>query len=323
MITSTNSAIIRKTGNGAFYKGLQGMPGGADMKQFATTYSTTGINGEFGWFGSLPAVTEFTGSKQYKGLTPFTHTITPKEWDLSLAFKERTFEDDVTGTAATAAGAVVSRCNDHLNVRLTAFLESGTGSTYGTAYDAQYFFDDDHHGTTDAAHDNDLTGAAATGTSPTASEAEAAIGAMLAAARGFVDDASQPYTANPNRFTVVYPTEFSHAMSVVLGSNGTLGTLAGNSVTNQDSGVTGRYYGMTGVCNPHLANADAIYLLAKPGMGSAGPLVINLRRPWEFMTYDSTNSELCADSREVRMTSYGVYEVGYAVWQDAVSYIFT
>lgn len=324
-ITSTSSAIIRKTANGAFYKGLQGLPGGADMKQFATTFNTAGLNAEFGWFGSMPAVTEFTGAKQYRSLTPYTDTITPKEWELSVAFKATTFDDDVTGTANTAGGALVSRCNDHINVRLTAFLEAGTGSTLDTAYDGQFFFDDDHHGVTDAAHDNDLTSAAATGTDPTAAEFELGVGDALEAALGFVDDATQPYITARDRFCIVVPTEFSKVASVVLGPNGTMGGVGagGAAVFNQESGVTGRFYGMTWMPNPHLANADAFYLLAKPGMGSVGPFVVNMRQGWEFNSYDPTNSESCADAREVRMTSYARYEVGYGVWQDGVSYIFS
>lgn len=322
-ITATQSLIIRKNADAAFMKGLQGLPSGVDMKQFATTINTSGKLAEFGWFGSMPGVVQFTGAKQYRGLNAFTDTVTPLEWELSIAFKEDTFEDDVTGTAATSAGALVQRCNDHLNVRISTFLENGTGSTSDTAYDGQFFFDDDHHGVTDAAHDNDITGAAATGTDPTAAEFETACGDLLEAARGFVDDQAQPYTADPSRFVFVIPTEFRKVASVVLG-RGTMGGGPGAAQTfNQDSGVTGAVWGYPWIDNPNLANADSVYILAKPGGGSVGPFVVNMRKPWEFNTWDSSNDRDCSDAREVLYTSYARYEVGYGVWQDAGVYIFT
>jgi phage major head subunit gpT-like protein len=323
-ITAVQSEIIRRNADGSFMKGLQGLPSGVDMKQFATTFNTSGKNAQFGWFGSMPGVIEYTGSKQYRSLNAFTDTVTPKEWELSVAFKEDTFEDDVTGSAASAGGALVQRCNDHLNVRLSTFLENGTAGTSDTAYDGQFFFDDDHHGVTDAAHDNDLTGAAATGTDPTAAEFEAAVGDLLEASRGFVDDQLQPYTADRKRFVVVVPTEFSKVASIVLGPNGSLGGGGGAHPTyNQESGVTGAVWGTPWIDNPNLSGADSVYLLAKPGGGSVGPFVVNMRRAWEFNTWDSTNDRTCADQREVLFTSYARYEVGYGVWQDGLVYIFS
>ena len=323
-ITSTQSLIIRKNANGAFYKGLQGVDGQADMKQFATTFNTSGSAAEFGWFGSMPAVVAYTGAKQYKALNAFTDRVDPLEYELSVAFKETTFKDDQTGTAVTAGAGMVGRCNDHLNVLLTTFLENGIAGNSDTAFDGQFFFDDDHHGVTDAAHDNDLTGAAATGTDPTAAELETAVGDLFEAVLGFVDDASQPYIQDRSRFTVVVPTEYAKVASIVLGPNGTLGGGAPTGVVfNQESGVTGRVYGTPWMVNRHMSNADSVYLLGRPAGGDVGAFVVNMRLPWEFQTWDSTNSEQCADAREVRMTSYARHGVGYGAWQAGCVYIFT
>lgn len=324
MLTATTSSIIRKTANGAFYQGLNSAQGKPSLAPYITTFNTSGKNAEFGWFGSIPAVTEFTGRKQYKALNAYTDTITPREWEVSVEFAETTFEDDATGTAAQAAAALVARARDHVNVRATTFLENGIAGTSDTSFDGQFFFDGDHYGVTDAAHDNDLTGTAATGTDPTAAEFETAVGDMLEAMYGFVDDAVQPWYFDISRAGIMVPTEYTKVANVVLGPNGTLGGgAAGAQVFNAESGVTGVTKGIEWFANPHLANADSVYCLVKPGGGTVGPLVLNMRRPWEFKVYDSSNSEQCADERLVRMTAYARYEVGYGAWQDGCVYIFT
>jgi len=98
---------------------------------------------------------------------------------------------------------------------LTTLIVNGASSV---CYDGQYFFDNDHSEGDSGTQSNALSGAAATGTQPTAAEAEAALMACVAAILGYKDDQGEPMNEDAKAFRIMVPTVYLAPFAAVLGA---------------------------------------------------------------------------------------------------------
>jgi len=319
-ITTTNSAILRKTATGAFYTSLAARAANLNIARFLSVDSTTAINKDYGWYGALPLPREWTGARNHVALKSYTDTITPKKWELTIDVDAETMEDDQTGQLSNVAGALGVKAAEHMAKRFTEVLEAGVAGSIDTAYDGQFFFDGDHaeSGTN---QDNDFTSAAATGTDPTASEMETAVGDAIEAMTAFTDDQGNPHDPSNNGFVVMIPPSFLAAAHTVMGPNGSLGGAA--ALTADATGVTGIFRGTEYVVNPYLAAADSIYIL-RPGMpGGVGPFIAVNRVPWRFDTFTPADSQQANENDVATYAARARYEIGYGDWRAASVHIFS
>jgi len=73
-----------------------------------------------------------------------TIQVTSKEWITKVWISENASKDDQTGTLERKVRSAGDRFQQHLNNRVFTVLNAGDGTTYGSAYDTQDFFDSDH-----------------------------------------------------------------------------------------------------------------------------------------------------------------------------------
>jgi phage major head subunit gpT-like protein len=73
-----------------------------------------------------------------------TIQVTPKEWNISVWISDSAIKDDQTGQLETKVRAAGDNFQKHINKRVFQVLNAGDGTTYGSAYDGQDFFDSDH-----------------------------------------------------------------------------------------------------------------------------------------------------------------------------------
>jgi len=321
-LTATTSAVIRKTADAAFVKSWESHLATVDLGRFVSTFNSDASRADFGWFGSIPFPSQWASARSHRSLKSYTDTLTPVWWELTVDWDVDAFEDDQTGTASNTAAGIAARSKEHVNSRLSYVIMEGDGSTHDTAYDGQFYFDDDHaeSGTN---QDNDLTSAASTGTDPTAAEFEAAFGDALEALAGFTDDQGNPLGL-PGGVEVVIPPEYMKVAGIVLGSNGTTAastTDPGMSDTTSISGIFRGQYKVT--MNPYLTDADRFYLFMPATADSVGPFIQVSRHDWVFNTFDPTNDSLCNENRIVSFRAEAKYEFGYGLWQKGIVHIFS
>lgn len=73
-----------------------------------------------------------------------TLTVKPRDWSIKVPLSYNAMNDDQTGTLDTRVRAAGENFQRHINNLIFKALDGGDGSTYGLAYDGQYFFDSDH-----------------------------------------------------------------------------------------------------------------------------------------------------------------------------------
>jgi hypothetical protein len=166
--------------------------------------------------GSTAQVRQWTDERQPAEISEFEVKVANNHYEASLSIHRDDVDDDQVGTYLQRARELGVRMSDFENVLVlkTAMDASYSDSTIGLAYDGQFFFDTDHAHTQEGAEyttsqDNDLTAAAATGTTPTFAEAELAMDAMIEQLTTFKDDKGQPLhpQSRLEHFTLMAPPD--------------------------------------------------------------------------------------------------------------------
>ena len=73
-----------------------------------------------------------------------TIQVQAKEWNISVWISDSAIKDDQTGQLETKVRSAGENFQKHINKRVFQVLNAGDGTTYGSAYDGQDFFDSDH-----------------------------------------------------------------------------------------------------------------------------------------------------------------------------------
>lgn len=71
-------------------------------------------------------------------------TVTPVSWDVTIGISQDAVDDDQTGTLERKVKSAGDNFQKHINKRVFTVLNGGDGTTYGSCYDSQDFFDSDH-----------------------------------------------------------------------------------------------------------------------------------------------------------------------------------
>ena len=97
--------------------------------------------------GATPMPLESKGGGKVQDFIERSQTVKPIDWELILFVSYNTVKDDQTGGTlqAKARGQdALTNFQRHINNRVFTVLNAGDGTTYGSAYDGQDFFDSDH-----------------------------------------------------------------------------------------------------------------------------------------------------------------------------------
>ena len=148
--------------------------------------------------GFMPVPREFLDSRQFQGARDFRYNVTNKEYEMSLTVTRKNWEDDQTGTVNarfTESGEIWRSFKDSLFALLLA-----AGNVAGnTGWDGVVYHGDSRTIGDSGTIDNNITAAAATGTTLTAAEWLTTVNSVRTSFYGFNDDRGRPF--NTQAFT--------------------------------------------------------------------------------------------------------------------------
>lgn len=272
-----------------------------------------GYDEEYGMLGSVPAIREWLADRQFHTPRAANFTIVNKDWESSIGVKKTHIADSRLNIYDTMFESLAVRAARHPDKLLLGDL--AVNAVTNLCLDGQAFFDTDHAWGDSGTQDNDLTGAAATGTNPTVDEFKASAVACLKAMLRFKDDKG----------------EFLHD-DVVLGQNGgmelvalvpldywevaskafTPGIFLNNGETNVPVAIA------TVIPTPHFGATGSYWDLYRVDTPFK-PYIFQAREPLSRQMKGMDDMEF----KDVKFMTQARYNVGYGAWWNAVRYTFT
>lgn len=195
----TSRAII-----GEIYNRLTQGDGGW-VNRYAMRVDSNQASEDYAWLGMVPVMREFIAGRNPKQLREFTWAVSNKDYEATLEIMVKALRRDQSGQIMLRIGELARRVLAHPAKLMTTLMIDGEATA---CYDGAYFFDTAHSEGESGTQDNDLTFAAATGTTPTVPEMRDAIMAAVQAILGFKDDQGEPMNENARTFEVMVPTPF-------------------------------------------------------------------------------------------------------------------
>lgn len=274
--------------------------------QVCTVIPSDGADEAYGMLGNVPGIREWLGDRQFKELRAGTFTIANKHWESSLLIKKTDLADDRMGMYGPLMDQLAIEAAYHPDELFFTALVNGESTA---CFDGQYFFDTDHSWGDSGTQDNDLTYAAATGTTPTAAEFRAAFHQARTALVKFKNDQgkflNRPITMGMSSLLLVVPPELELTAYEAL----TATILSNNSNVVIDSPKI--------VVSPHLTNAAKFYLF-----NTGSPL-----KPFVFQAREPLSRQMKglddAETKDVKFMTEARYNVGYLAWWTGVLTTFT
>lgn len=267
------------------------------------------------WLGQVPGMRKWVGGRMTKSLRDAGLTVTNEPYESTLVISMDDMRRDKTGQIAIRIGEQVQRAQAHWAELLSTLIVNGATVE---CYDGQYFFDTDHSEGDSGTQNNDLTGAAATGTQPTAVEMTTAITDMTAAMVGFKDDWGYPMNAEARRFLVMVPTVYLGVAANALGSAVLADTVSRTNPLMPVMTIGGFKYEL--MVNPRLTSGAAFYMFRTDG--EVKPFIRQVEVDIE-MSAQAEGSPIEFANREHQYGIYTSRSVNYGYWQHACMYTFT
>ena len=270
---------------------------------------------EYAWLGMPPAFRKWHGNRNVVEPAEFGQTIINDPYEATINIKEKDLRQDKTGQLRIRLGELVDRSYYHWDSLLTTLIIAGEAST---CYDGQYFFDDDHSEGSSGTQDNDLTGAAATGTNPTVTEFRNALFTCITQMLAFKDDQGEIISRGARKFLAIVPPIFYQAAVEAVSFSGSTAGFSSPLFKMMDQDSMEINISM----NPGVASDWTDTFVVFRTDGRAKPLIRQeelkprLSMKWLGSEYhhDTGRVEIGVDSNRA---------VGYGLWQQACLYVFT
>ncbi len=262
------------------------------------------------WLGMAPAMREWVGGRLAKGFRENGITIINKKYESTMEVLVDEIRRDKTTQVMLRVAEQAQRANAHWNYLLSTLIAAGTSTN---CYDGHPFFDTDHSEGDSGSQDNDLTGAAATDTQPTAAEAEAALLKCVEAILGFKDDQGEPMNEGATNFRVMVPVVYLAPFAAVL-NNPFIASGQSNLIKN----IQG--FNFTLSVNARLSSGAIFYVFRTDGQTK--PFIRQEELPIEIKAV-AEGSELEFNEDKHHYGIKAIRNVGYGYWQHACVYTFT
>lgn len=272
-----------------------------------TIVPSVGADEKYGFMGAMPGVREWVDDRIFQGLRAADYTLANKEWESSVRIEKNDIDDDRLGMYGPVLEQLGAEAAQHPDELLITAIEAGESTA---CFDGQYFFDTDHAWGESGSQSNDLTYAAATGTTPTTDEMKAAFRASVTAALGFKNDKgkllNRPTIRRLSDITLVVPlalrdVAYDAFNSQLLGGGNTNVVIDAPSI----------------VCLPGLASAAKFFTFLTGGV--LKPFVFQARRPLARQMKGMDDREF----KDVKFMTDARYNLGYLAWWNAVLTTFT
>lgn len=274
------------------------------------------------WLGQVPAMREWIGGRQAKGLRANGLTIVNKKFESTIDLAVDWIRRDKTKQIDIRISELALRAAEHWSKLLSTFILNGTGSTSGLCYDGQYFFDDDHSEGDSGSQKNLLaTGDVATldvttATAPTATEVTKAVLGVIAYMLNCQDDQGEPMNANAKNFLVMTSPAlagpfWAGLFDKVINSGET------NTIVSMRD-VDGFNIGLA--INPRLTYTTQFVIFRTDALGSA--LIRQEEMPTKLKVLgEGSDYEFHNDAHQYGVKA--IHNVGYGYWQYAAHATFS
>lgn len=300
----TSRAVI-----GEFYNRLAIAPANW-IDRYAMRIQSSQDTENYAWLGQVPTMREWIGGRLAKDLPEYRYSLRNKDHEATLEINVKDMKRDKSGQIMVRIGELAQRALSYPAKLMSTLIANGESTV---CYDGQFFFDTDHSEGASGSQSNDLTFAAATGTTPTVPEMRDAIMASIQAIVGFKDDVGEPMNEGAATFEVMVPIALlSTALSAV--NLPVIDQGAANIISAQNA------FSITVVPNARLTDATKFYTFRTDGQTK--PFIIQEEEPLQIDAI-AEGSEL--EFKE-RKHWYGVLwagNVGYGFWQHGALTTFT
>lgn len=294
---------------GTFYNRLEVATAASWIDGISMEFTSDQESETYKWLGMSPAMREWIGGRQAKGLRENGITIVNKPFEATLEIPVDWMRRDKTGQIQVRVNEMADRAVTHWQSLLSALIAAGESSI---CYDGQYFFDTDHSDGDSGSQSNDITVDISavpavlhgTPTNPSPEEIRAMVFAGVTQMLGFKDDQAEPMNEMARRFLVMVPTAwFTNAAA------GLKNPIVGGD-TNTVMSLDG--YTFDVAVNPRLTWTDKLSVFRTDAQTAP------------FIRQSETGVEVDAIAEgselefEHRVHHYGIYSsrnVGFGYWQ--------
>jgi phage major head subunit gpT-like protein len=279
--------------------------------KLCTVIPSDGFDEEYGMLGSVPQVREWMDDRQFHAPRAAKFTIENKHWESSIEVEKARIRDDRMGIYNTLFSSLGVRAARHPDKLLLGDLL--VNATTNLCLDGQAFFDTDHSWGDSGTQDNDLTGAAASGTTPTLDEFVAALDTSFNAMLGFKDDKGE-FLHDDAVIGAGTGMELVLVTSLAYRKMALKATTSGITVNNGETNVV--ITDAQVVASPHITGAYFdLYRVDTPF------------KPYIFQAREQLSRQMKGmddiEYKGVKFMTEARYNVGYGAWWNAVRYTFT
>ncbi len=201
---------------GWFFKELD-QDVGADWVSGLSNYFTSDqASEEYAWLGQTPALREWIGGRNAKGVRETSYTISNVHYEATLDMLVRDLRRDKTGQAMIRIQELAQRTNAHWAKLLSALIVAGEATD---CYDGQYFFDTDHSEGDSGTQSNDVghtlasypVNKSGSTTAPSVEDMQMAFARAIGLITSFLDDQGEPMNENATSFLAMVPVSYMHS----------------------------------------------------------------------------------------------------------------
>lgn len=195
---------------GMYFARMEANPGLPWVDGVSNYFTSDQASETYPFLGMSPAMREWIGGRQAKGLRGNSVTLTNRHYEATLELRKTDVRRDKTPQIEARVNEFADRSMTHWASLLSTLLINGPSTV---CYDGQYYFDTDHSEGDSGSQSNDITvdiselPAAVHGavTAPSMEEMQHSILKGIAQILSFKDDRGEPMNENATRFLVVVP----------------------------------------------------------------------------------------------------------------------
>lgn len=267
---------------------------------------------EYAWLGASPAMREWIGGRQAKGLNENALSIRNKKFEATVEILCDWLRRDKTGQVMQRIMQLAQRANTHW-ARLLSTLILNAAAT--TCYDGQYFFDTDHSEGSSGTQDNDLSidisalpcTTHGSTTVPSPEEMQQCIIQAIAAIMGFLDDQAEPMNEDASSFIVMTP------ISLWIPAKNALGMKLKGAGESSQLDISD--FNISVVGNARLSTWTEQFAVFRAD-GANKPLIRQEEVPLQ-VSAKAEGSELEFDEDKHQYGVWASRNVGYGFWQSS------
>ena len=279
--------------------------------RLCTVVQSDGADEEYGMLGSVPAVREWLGDRQFHSVRAARFTIANKLWESSVKIPKTAIQDDRMGMYDSLVESLAVRARRAPDKDLLSDLIANAESQ--TCLDGQFFYDTDHSWGDSGSQSNDLSKAIVAAATPTVTEFNAAISDAVQAMLNYKDDHGELIhddavfdMENGMELVALVPLQYLEVARKA--------TTVGLQVNNGETHVPVVMADV--IATPHITgNKFDLYRLDSP----VKPFVFQAREPISRNTKDLEDIEF----KDVKFMTQQRFAVGYGAWWNAVRTTFT